>query len=47
MILIGTGGFGGAWCHNFLPPNIKDKTVEVVDQSQLNGLLANIQAETN
>ena len=30
MIVVGTGGFGTCWCENFLPPNIKDKTIEVV-----------------
>ena len=30
MIVVGTGGFGRYWCENFLPPNIKDKTIEVV-----------------
>jgi hypothetical protein len=29
MILVGTGGFGKAWCARFLPPNIKDGLVEV------------------
>ena len=30
MIQVGTGGFGAYWCQNFLPPNIKDGTIEVV-----------------
>ena len=30
MIQVGTGGFGGAWCRTFLPPNLKDGLVEVV-----------------
>ena len=30
MILVGTGGFGRCWCESFLPPNLEDKTVEVV-----------------
>ena len=29
-IQVGTGGFGGAWCKNFLPPNVEDGLVEVV-----------------
>ena len=29
MILVGTGGFGGAWCKTFLPPNIKEGLLEV------------------
>jgi predicted dehydrogenase len=30
MIQVGTGGFGGAWCRHFLPPNIRDGLIEVV-----------------
>lgn len=30
MIQVGTGGWGGAWCRNFLLPNIQDGLVEVV-----------------
>lgn len=30
MIQVGTGGFGGWWCRNFLPPNIQDGLIEVV-----------------
>ncbi len=30
MIQVGTGGFGSAWCRNFLPPNIKGGLIEVV-----------------
>jgi len=30
MIQVGTGGWGGAWCGSFIPPNIKDGLVEVV-----------------
>lgn len=30
MIQIGTGGFGGAWCRSFLPPNQADGHIEVV-----------------
>jgi len=30
MIVVGTGGFGKYWCEHFLPPNIRDKTIEVV-----------------
>ncbi|MDE2127153.1 MAG: Gfo/Idh/MocA family oxidoreductase [Armatimonadetes bacterium] len=29
-ILVGTGGWGGSWCHDFLPPNVADGLVEVV-----------------
>jgi len=30
MIQVGTGGFGGAWCGRFLPPNINEGLIEVV-----------------
>ena len=30
MIQVGTGGFGGWWCRNFLPPNVEEGLVEVV-----------------
>ena len=30
MIQIGTGGWGGVWCGEFVPPNVEDGTVEVV-----------------
>ena len=30
MIHVGTGGFGGAWCARFLPPNVADGLVEPV-----------------
>ena len=30
MIQVGTGGFGGAWCLRFLPPNVADGLIEVV-----------------
>ncbi|MEI7905545.1 MAG: Gfo/Idh/MocA family oxidoreductase [Candidatus Firestonebacteria bacterium] len=30
VLQVGTGGFGGAWCEHFLPPNIKDGLIEVV-----------------
>ena len=30
MILVGTGGFGLAWCRDFLPPNAKEGLIEVV-----------------
>ena len=30
MIQVGTGGFGGAWCRRFLPPNIEDGLIKVV-----------------
>lgn len=30
MIQVGTGGFGGVWCRQFLPPNIREGLVEVV-----------------
>jgi predicted dehydrogenase len=36
MILVGTGGFGQAWCARFLPPNIKDGLVEVVAAADTN-----------
>lgn len=30
MIQVGTGGWGGWWCKNFLPPNIEDGLIEIV-----------------
>jgi predicted dehydrogenase len=39
MLQVGTGGFGGAWCEAFLPPNIKDGLIEVagaVDKNEDN-----------
>ncbi len=36
MIQVGTGGFGGVWCRDFLPPNIKDGLVEVVAAVDVN-----------
>jgi predicted dehydrogenase len=36
MIQVGTGGFGGAWCRMFLPPNIKDGLIEVVAAVDIN-----------
>jgi len=30
VIQVGTGGFGGAWCERFLPPNIREGLVDVV-----------------
>jgi predicted dehydrogenase len=30
VIQVGTGGFGGAWCRHFLPPNIQEGLIEVV-----------------
>src|SRR5579872_4400322 len=36
MIQVGTGGFGGWWCKNFLPPNVKDGLIEVVAAVDLN-----------
>lgn len=36
MIQVGTGGFGGAWCQQFLPPAIKDGLVEVVAAVDIN-----------
>jgi predicted dehydrogenase len=36
MIQVGTGGFGGWWCRNFLPPNVADGLVEVVAAVDLN-----------
>jgi len=35
-IQVGTGGFGGAWCSRFLPPNIKDGLLEVVAAVDIN-----------
>ncbi|HTL53769.1 MAG TPA: Gfo/Idh/MocA family oxidoreductase [Planctomycetota bacterium] len=36
MIQVGTGGFGGSWCKNFLPPNVKDGLIEVVAAVDVN-----------
>src|SRR5580700_6349263 len=36
MIQVGTGGWGGAWCKEFLPPNIAEGLVEVVAAVDLN-----------
>lgn len=36
MIQIGTGGWGGAWCKEFLPPNIVEGLVEVVAAVDIN-----------
>lgn len=36
MIQVGTGGFGGWWCRNFLPPNVKEGLIEVVAAVDLN-----------
>jgi len=36
MIQVGTGGFGGAWCRQFLPPNVKDGLIEVVAAVDVN-----------
>jgi len=36
MIQVGTGGFGGWWCRNFLPPNIADGLIEVVAAVDIN-----------
>jgi predicted dehydrogenase len=36
MILVGTGGFGGAWCKHFLPPNVADGLIEVVAAVDVN-----------
>lgn len=36
MIQVGTGGFGTAWCQEFLPPNVKDGLIEVVAAVDIN-----------
>ena len=36
MIQVGTGGFGGWWCANFLPPNINEGLIEVVAAVDIN-----------
>lgn len=36
MIQVGTGGFGGAWCSTFLPPNIQEGLIEVVAAVDIN-----------
>jgi len=44
MIQVGTGGWGGAWCQTFLPPNIKEGLIEVVAAVDANpAALANAQ----
>jgi len=36
MIQVGAGGFGAAWCRQFLPPNCKDGLIEVVAAVDIN-----------
>ncbi len=36
VIQVGTGGWGGAWCKEFLPPNIAEGLIEVVAAVDLN-----------
>lgn len=36
LIQVGAGGFGGAWCKDFLPPNVKDGLIEVVAAVDIN-----------
>jgi len=36
MIQVGTGGFGGSWCRQFLPPNVADGLIEVVAAVDIN-----------
>src|SRR5678816_3923510 len=36
VIQVGTGGFGGAWCRHFLPPNIQEGLIEVVAAVDIN-----------
>ena len=36
VIQVGTGGFGGAWCKMFLPPNVKEGLIEVVAAVDIN-----------
>jgi len=36
MIQVGCGGFGAAWCSQFLPPNIADGLIEVVAAVDIN-----------
>src|SRR5437660_12557292 len=36
MTQVGTGGFGAAWCRQFLPPNIQDGLIEVVAAVDIN-----------
>jgi predicted dehydrogenase len=35
-ILVGVGGWGSAWCRQFLPPNIQEGLVEVVAAADIN-----------
>lgn len=30
VLHVGAGGFGVDWCHRFLPPNVADRTIQVV-----------------
>jgi predicted dehydrogenase len=36
MIQVGCGGFGGAWCSTFLPPNVKDRLIHPVAAVDVN-----------
>ncbi len=36
VIHVGTGGFGGAWCRHFLPPNVAEGLIEVVAAVDIN-----------
>jgi predicted dehydrogenase len=36
MIQVGCGGFGGAWCRSFLPPNVADGLLEPVAAVDVN-----------
>ncbi|OIP06208.1 MAG: hypothetical protein AUJ96_09605 [Armatimonadetes bacterium CG2_30_66_41] len=36
MIQVGCGGFGAAWCSQFLPPNVKDGLIQPVAAVDLN-----------
>lgn len=44
MVLVGTGGWGAAWCSTFLPPNVRDGLIEVAAAVDVNAAaLANAQ----
>jgi len=46
VIQVGTGGWGSAWCRDFLPPNISEGLIEVVAAVDLNPAALQIARES-